>query len=127
MILGALLGFAGAHQDVARRGRAGPSTSAARPEDADVVLFELPEVVFGLRVHQAEDRVGVGLAVDVGDAVGVAIDGDGRLCGAGGDGGEESSDGERRPGGLAYGSCRVTAPSLALETSLQYLAKTPAL
>ncbi len=58
----------------------------------EVVFFELPEVVLGLGVHEAEDGVGVGFAVDVGDSVGVAINGDGWLRGLGG-GGEEEKEG----------------------------------
>ena len=42
----------------------------------DVVRLDAIEVVLGLRVDHPEDRVGVGLAVDVRDAPVVADDGD---------------------------------------------------
>ena len=130
VIAGALLGFPGARHDVGGEG-GGAVDFGGAAEGVEVIFFELPEVVLGLGVHESEDGVGVGFAVDVGDAVGVAIDGDGRLRGGGGDGGEEEEGegwGVDRPGGLSYMALqtRVTAPSLALETSLVYLANTPA-
>src|ERR1035437_397267 len=121
----------GARQDVG--GQPAQTVYFGRtPQRADVVLFELPEVVLGLRVHQSEDHAGVGLTVDVRHTVGVAIDGDRRLRGGGGECREEKETGQeacptctRRS--LMPPHARVTAPSLALETNLQYLANTPAL
>ena len=44
----------------------------------DVVGFDPVEIVFGLRIGHAEHRIGVGLAMDMGDAPVVAGDADGR-------------------------------------------------
>jgi hypothetical protein len=45
-------------------------------EGVNVVKLDAVEIVLGLRVEQAEDGVGVGFSEDVGNAPGVADDGD---------------------------------------------------
>ena len=98
VIAGALLGFVGARHDVGGEG-GGAVDFGGAAQGVEVIFFELPEVVLGLGVHESEDGVGIRFAVDVGDAVGVAIDGDGRLRGGGGDGGEEEEgEGGKRTG-----------------------------
>jgi hypothetical protein len=49
-------------------------------EGVDVVELDAVEVVLGLGVEEAEDGVGIGLSVDVGDAPRVANDGDVGAC-----------------------------------------------
>ena len=49
---------------------------AIAAETEDVGVFDLPEIVFGLGIGIAEGHVRVGPAVNVGHAVGIAIDGD---------------------------------------------------
>ncbi len=66
-------------------------------QGANVIFFELPEVVFGLGVHQAECDVGVGLAINVRDAVRVAVDGDRRLSGGGRGCKEKAESGDGTP------------------------------
>lgn len=74
MLLRVLDGLPGVDDEVGREG-GGAVEFGGTTEGADVVGFELPEVVFGLGVHEAERCGSIGFAVDVGDTIRIAGDG----------------------------------------------------
>lgn len=73
ILLGTFLAFVGAHQEIARDSTQ-PVDFGRSPDDPNEIRFQLPEIVLGLRVHQAEDHTGVRLRIDMGNTIMIAID-----------------------------------------------------
>ena len=86
----------------------------------DVRVFDLPEIVLGLRVGEAEDRAGVGGGVDMRHAIAVAIDDyrGGQLRGS-----MKSVDSGGASGALfpARSAARVSAGALSLAVAAERL------
>src|SRR5690349_8135851 len=45
------------------------------PDSSQVILFDAPKIIFGLGICKSEYRARIGASKDVGNSIGVAIDG----------------------------------------------------